>query len=59
MSGTSDDDSPFILKASIPGVGLGIFTDRDPRSTFLGFEFRKSVFVWALLTAAVFFGVAR
>ena len=34
---------------------LGIFTDRD----FSGFEFRKSVFFWVLLTAAVFFWAAR
>ena len=34
---------------------LGIFTDRDQRSIFLGFEFRESVFFWVLVTAAVFF----
>ena len=27
-----------------PGGGLGIFTDRNHRSTFLGYEFRKFVF---------------
>ena len=27
-----------------PGGGPGIFTDRDQRSIFLGFEFRESVF---------------
>ena len=40
---------------SFPRGGLSIFTDRDQRSIFLGFEFRKSVFSWVLLTAAVFF----
>ena len=43
--------------------GLGICTDRDQRSIFGGFEFRKSVFFWGgggvLVTAAVFFGVVR
>ena len=33
---------------------LGIFTDRDQQSIFGGFEFRKSVFFWVLLRAAVF-----
>ena len=45
------------LHQSLPGGGLSIFTDRDQRSIFLGFEFRKSVFFWVLLTAAVFFGL--
>ena len=31
----------------IPGSGLGIFTDRDQRSIFDGFKFRKSVFLGA------------
>ena len=37
------------------GGGFGIFTDGDQQSTFWGFEFRKSVFIWVLVTAAVFF----
>ena len=37
------------------GGGLGIYTYRDSRSIFLGFEFRKSVFFWVLVIAAVFF----
>ena len=40
-----------------PRGGLGIFTDRDQRSIVLSFKFRKSVFFWVLLTAAVFFGL--
>ena len=40
-----------------PGGGLGIFTDRDQRSIFLGFEFQESVFFWILVTAAVSFGL--
>ena len=39
-----------------PGGGLGIYTDRDQRSILFGFEFRKSVFFWVLVKAAVFFG---
>ena len=42
-----------------PGVGLVIFTDMDQRSIFLGFEFRKFVFFWVLVTAAVFFWVVK
>ena len=42
-----------------PGGGLGIYSDRDQRSTFLGFEFRKSVFFWVLVIAAVFFRVLK
>ena len=38
------------------GGELSIFTDRDQRSIFLGFEFRKSVFFWVFATVAVFFG---
>ena len=45
-----------MVKVKCPGGGLGIYTDRDQRSIFLGFEFRKSVFFWALVKAAVFFG---
>ena len=29
----------------VPGGGLGIFTDRNQQSIFLGFEFRKSLFL--------------
>ena len=39
-----------------PRGGLGIFTDRDHRSIFLGFEFRKFVFSWVPVTDAVFLG---
>ena len=39
-----------------PGGGFGIFTDGDQQSTFRGFELRKSVFIWVLVAAAVFFG---
>ena len=42
-----------------PGGGLGIYTDRDQRSNFGGFEFRKSVFFWVLVKAAVFFGLSN
>ena len=38
-----------------PGGGLGISTNRDQRSIFLGFESRMSVFFWVLVTDAVFF----
>ena len=41
----------------VPGGGLDIFTDRDQRSIFLGFEFQESAFFWVLLTVAVFFGL--
>ena len=41
---------PFYL-----GGGLGIFSDRDQRSIFLGFEFRKSVFFLVLIIGTVFF----
>ena len=41
----------------VPGGGLGIFTDRNQRSIFLGFEFQKSAFFWVLLTVAVCFGL--
>ena len=41
----------------VPGGGLGIFTDRDQLSISLSFKFRKSFFLWVLLTAAVFFGL--
>ena len=41
----------------VPGGGLGIFTDRDQRSIFWGFEFRKSVFFWVLHMDVVFFGL--
>ena len=40
-----------------PGGRLGIFTDSDQWSIFLGFEFREPVFFWILDTAAVFFGL--
>ena len=39
------------------GGGLGIFTDKGSTEYFLGFEFQESVFVWVLVTAAVFFGL--
>ena len=42
-----------------PGGGFGIFTDRDQRSNFGGFEFRKSVFLVVLVTAAVFFALTK
>ena len=29
---------------TLPGSGFGIFTDRDQRTIFLDFEFRKSAF---------------
>ena len=44
---------------SVPGGGLGIFTDRNQRSIFLGFEFRESVFLGVLVTAAVSFWVVK
>ena len=34
--------------------GLGIFTDRDQQSIFLGFEFRKSVFLGTGHSCCVF-----
>ena len=45
-----------LMLTLFPGGGFGIFTDRDQQSTFWGFEFRKSVFIWALVKAAVLFG---
>ena len=39
-----------------PRGDLGIFTDRVQRSIFGGFEFRKSVFSWVLVTGAIFLG---
>ena len=44
------------LKLSLGG-GHGIFTDRNQREYFWGFEFRTSVFFWLLLTSALFFGL--
>ena len=44
-------------KFQTPGGGLGIFTNRDQQSIFLGFEFQKFVFFCTQLTAAVFFGL--
>ena len=40
-----------------PGGGLGIFTNRDRWSIFLGFQIRESIFLWVLITAVVFFGL--
>ena len=40
----------------IPGGGLSIHTDRDQRSTVLGFEFRKSVFFGYWSKLLYFFG---
>ena len=38
------------------GGGFGIsVTEGDQQSTFWGSEFRKSVFIWVLVTAALFF----
>ena len=42
-----------------PGGGFDMFTDGDQQSTFWGFDFRKSVFIWVLVTAAVFFMVIK
>ena len=39
-----------------PKGGFDIFTDRDQRSIFGGFELRKSVFFWVLIIVAVFVG---
>ena len=40
-----------------PGGGLGIYTDRDQRSIFGGFEFRKSVFLGGTgQSCCIFFG---
>ena len=44
-----------LIAVLVPGGGLGIFTDRNQRSILLGFEFRKFVFFWVLVTDAVFF----
>ena len=49
----------IVCECFLPGVGLGIFTDRDQRGIFLGFEFRKSVFFWVLVIGAVFFWVVK
>ena len=38
-----------------PRGGLYIYTDRDQQSIDVGFEFRKSVFLWVLVEAALFF----
>ena len=43
----------------LPGGGLVIFIDRNQRSTFLGSEFRKSVFFGVLDTAATFFRLLK
>ena len=40
-----------------PGGGLGIFTDRDHQSNFLGFEFRKFVFFGYWSQLLYFFGL--
>ena len=34
------------VRGEKPRDGLGIFTDRDQRSIFFGFEFGESVFFW-------------
>ena len=39
-----DDSAVKERLTTFPGGGLGIFTDRDQRSIFWGYEFRKSVF---------------
>ena len=39
------------------GGELGLFIERDQRSIFLSFEFRKFVSFWVLAIVAVFFGV--
>ena len=44
-----------LMLTLFPGGGFGIFTDRDQQSTFGGFEFPKSVFIWVLVTADVLF----
>ena len=44
----------LVSAALSPGGGVGSFKDRDQRSIFLGFEFRKSVFFGVLVTDAVF-----
>ena len=36
----------LLLAFAVSQGELGIFIDRDQRSIFLGFEFRKSVFFW-------------
>ena len=45
------------LGPTLQGGELGISADRDQQSTFLDFEFRKSLFCWVLVIAAVFLGV--
>ena len=45
-----------LMLTLFPEGGFGIFTEGDQQSTFWGFKFRKSVFIWVLVTAAVFFG---
>ena len=42
------------LMTLFPRGGFGISTDGDQQSTCWSFEFRKSVFIWVLVTAAVF-----
>ena len=37
------DGDHFISCTGTPGGGFGVFTDRDQRSIFFGFEFRESV----------------
>ena len=44
-----------LMLTLFPGGGFGMFTDGDQQSTFWGFKFEKSVFIWVLVTAAVFF----
>ena len=42
-----------LMLTLFPGGGFGIFTDGDQQSILWDFEFRKSVFIWVLATAAV------
>ena len=44
----------WFITVLFPGDRLGIFTDRDQRSIFLGFEFPEPIFL--LVTATVFLG---
>ena len=49
----------YVINPGGGGDGLGIYTDRDQQSIFLGFEFQKSVFFWVLVIAAIFFGFSN
>ena len=47
-----------VVKEGTPGGGLGLFTDRDQRSTFWALNF-QNLFFWALIISAVIFELSN